>query len=298
MATDEITRFENKLLTPKPGVATHDLEWHRISAEEEHYEHEERWFTHPVIIHSASSPTDLDRHVWARAHWQNGTNWRLGSPAPDDVRPFCHKDCAFYNNKKAWSDQRPELYKAIYEEWLPHRARDRSFYDGNFFGKPLKIDEDDKVWPLEDFVSFHQALCGSLAAVELPSISYHPRFPPSQSGRMMRTFEMRETFSYVFIVLDGEWKEDGVILVWMNGAYAAKHGCVEDGDVRLLANDELLGEARAFRCPLKRAMQLVVSTDPNRAKKRRVWSHCFDKFMGDSEFDGAGDSIASNDASL
>jgi len=44
-----------------------------------------------------------------------------------------------------------------------------------------------------------------------------------------------------------------------------------------------LGEARIFRCPLKRAMKAIVSQDEERAKKRIKYNEMFEKTYGSED---------------
>ncbi len=57
-----------------------------------------------------------------------------------------------------------------------------------------------------------------------------------------------------------------------------RHECDDDGS----DNAQLLGGGVCmFRCPLKRAMRIVVSTDPERAVRRREWNEMLEEMLGE-----------------
>ena len=120
----------------------------------------------------------------------------------------------------------------------------------------------------------------------------------------MAEYKLRETFDKVFIVLDDTaWQQCGVLLVWASERDAEKHNCCvstnkdENGNgddngqgvqIRRESSDDgnddtnVLGaEMCMFRCPLKRAMQIVVSTDPQRAARQREWNQVLEDMLGE-----------------
>lgn len=98
----------------------------------------------------------------------------------------------------------------------------------------------------------------------------------------MGAFKLRETFAIVFIVIDAGWQEHGVLLVWKNEDVAKKYSCTEGGKVMGYDGDDPsdLGEACVFRCSLERAMQLVVSQDPERAHNRTEYNEMLEETLG------------------
>ncbi len=175
----------------------------------------------------------------------------------------------------------------MYEEWFPHRARDKEFTDGSFFAKFMRF--TPAVPKIEDVLCFHRTLCERLRALQDEVPDREP-FPPyalkAEGERRERAFQLRPTFSSVFIVLTGGWEEHGVIVV------CDSEKCVRDlrieengGDVASYEVDDGsdLGKAQVFRCPLKRAMKIVVSQDPERARKRREYSELFAETYGSED---------------
>ena len=123
---------------------------------------------------------------------------------------------------------------------------------------------------------------------------------PDQKGPKLAEYKLRETFDRVFIVLDDTaWRQRGVLLVWATERDAERHNCKtrnghyndldSDGEGREMQisqefdNDENLSGAEVcmFRCPLKRAMQIIVSTDPERALRRSEWNEMLEEMLGE-----------------
>ena len=197
-----------------------------------------------------------------------------------------------------------DLLNEVYNEWYPHRAEDKDISDGSFFAKFMRFTSEMRV-SVGHVAHFHQFLCDKLKALE----GYIPLEVPmdpcavrldDQKGPKLAEYKMRETFDSVFIVLDDTaWRQRGVLLVWANKRDAERHNCKThaehdndlegDGDGRETQisqeydNDENFSGAEVymFRCPLKRAMQIVVSTDPQRAARRREWNEMLEEMLGE-----------------
>ncbi len=94
----------------------------------------------------------------------------------------------------------------------------------------------------------------------------------------------------MFIVLEAKWQEKGVLLVFKTKADAIGHGCEHADAVIECDRRELgdLGEVCVFRCELKRAMQIVVSTDPDRALPRTEYNEMLEETLGHGDT-GEGD---------
>ena len=197
-----------------------------------------------------------------------------------------------------------DLLNEVYNEWYPHRAEDKDISDGSFFGKFMKFTSEMRVG-VGHIAHFHQLLCGKLKELERQIPLEVPVDPcavrlDNQKGPKLAEYKLRETFDRVFVVLDDTaWRQRGVLLVWLNERDAERHNCRvhnghdndgdDDGDGRELQisqeydNDENPKGAGLFmfRCPLKRAMRIVVSTDPERAARRREWNEMLEEMLGE-----------------
>ena len=257
----------------------------RAIAEEYHYEREHRYFVMPFQIKPAS-PTDGTRELaFKDFFYRNILRW-FDSLNVDDCRLFCWKDCAIYSNNKDMLSDHLALLDAIYREWFPHRARDHDVRDGSFFAKLLSFTRS-AVGPLQETLRFHEALCeklGELERVMPETVPIHPATARRwEAIPKVVEYKLRETFRVVFIVVDAGWQEHGVLLVWKSEGDALRHNCKEGGEIsRYECSDGSdLGQARVFQCPLKRAMQLVVSTDPERAKPRAEYNEMLEEILGE-----------------
>ena len=207
------------------------------------------------------------------------------------------------------------LLDEVYREWYPHRAEDKDVSEGNFFGKFMRFlsPTSDRRLGVGDVAHFHSLLCGRLKDME-GHISPEPPVDPcavkpvnsSTDEVVQRTaeYKLRETFDKVFIILDNPaWQQRGVLLVWASESDAERHNCFvstnndESGNGDGVGQEvqirrELSGDGNndtkvpdaemcMFRCPLKRAMQIVVSTDPQRAGRRREWNEMLEEMLGE-----------------
>jgi hypothetical protein len=261
----------------------------RACAEEAHYEHQRKAFVIPLCIQPAS-PTDAARRLDFCDHFNTSVARRLDQLTPDDCRAFCWKDCAIYSNTGLTLKDRLALLDDVYQEWFPHRAQDKDVSDGSFFGKFMCFTRP-AVGTLPEILRFHEVLCEKLCELEEEIPDTMPINPcqvrPDQAWPVMAEYKLRGTFSVVFIVLDAGWQERGVLLIWKSENDALKHNCEEGGEIT--GNDGRdggdLGQACVFRCPLKRAMQLIVSTDPERAKRQAEYNEILEKTLGEDDND-------------
>lgn len=253
--------------------------FHRGCAEEHHYEIQRKAFHLPLRINPAS--TDAERWLDFRDYANRSVARRLSQLNPDDCRLFCWKDCAIYGNAGLTASDHFALLDQVYREWFPHRAEDKDVSDGSFFGKFMRF--MPSVASLEEILRFHHVLCEKLQTLEKDvEDKPHPCAIEPNKIRRVGVFKLRETFSIVFIVLNAGWQEHGVLLVWTNKDVAKKyngkeglermgHDCGGAGD---------LGEACVFRCPLERAMQIVVSQDLERARSRTEYNEVLEETLG------------------
>ena len=217
------------------------------------------------------------------------------------------------------------LLDEVYSEWYPHRAEDKDVSEGSFFGKFMRFvsPTSDQSVGVGDVAHFHSLLCARLKDME-GHISPEPPVDPcavkpvnssnDERVQKMAEYKLRETFDKVFVVLDDTaWQQRGVLLVWASESDAERHNCSVstnqdengngDGDGQEVqtrrdwsdvGNDDIKvpnTEMCMFRCPLKRAMQIVVSTDPQRAGRRREWNEMLEEMLGEGEMDSEGNCI-------
>ena len=250
----------------------------RACAEEAHYEPQRKAFHIPLYI---------------RPDPQVQTAYQVPHISPKDCRDFCWKDCVIYGNAGLTTSDHYALLEEVYREWYPHRAEDKDVSDGNFFAKFMRL--IPPATNLMQIVRFHEALCDKLSSLvpEIedlePAIPY--AVPPKEETRRVGAYKLRETIFDVCIVINAGWQEQGVLLVWKNDDVAKKYNCSEVGEVQAYDIDAAdgLGDACVFRCPLKRAMQMVVSQDPVRAQKRAEYNEMLEETLGEAE-DGYGHS--------
>lgn len=165
-----------------------------------------------------------------------------------------------------------------------------------------------KATSLGEVARFHRLLWAQLKELEPrigPEVPVHPCAVGDPTPRLAE-YRLRDTFEKVFVVLDdAAWQSRGVLLVWGCETDAERHGCdvtttdeeeEDDGrgdddddgrEVRIRLeghdddDDDDAADLVLFRCSLKRAMQLVVSTDPQRALMRREWNEMLEEMLGD-----------------
>ena len=150
---------------------------------------------------------------------------------------------------------------------------------------------DPTDWTLQEILRFHALLCKKLCELEKEIPDTMPIDPfqafAYKAQPEVAEYKLRHTFPVVFIVVDSGWQERGVLLVWKSKDDASRHNCEEGGEVAVYDGSDSgdLGQACVFRCPLKRAMQFVVSTDPERAKQRREYNELLEETLGEVEDD-------------
>ena len=244
----------------------------RACAEEAHYEPQRKAFHIPL-------------YIYPNHHAQ--TTYQVPHISSKDCRDFCWKDCVIYGNAGLTANDHHTLLERVYREWYPHRAEDKNVSDGSFFGKFVRFIPPAS--NLVQIVRFHEALCEKLSALVPEIEDLDPAIPhtvpPKEETRRVGAYKLRDTIFDVFVVIDGGWQEHGVLLVWKNEDVAKHYNCSEGGEVHAYDSGDAdgLGDARVFRCPLKRAMQIVVSQDPARAQKRAEYNEMLEETLGDAE---------------
>lgn len=238
---------------------------------------------------SASTLRPQTRSVGSSSRGYNNqhTTRSLSDLNPDDCRAFCWKDCAIYGHAGLTGQGAFDLLDQVYQEWFPHRARDKDVSDRSFFGKSMEFKR--RVSNLEEILRFHRSLCRRLQALEadVPDRELYAPFHVKPDGRRrVRPFQLRPTLLSVFIALNKGWQEHGVLLVCNTESTASKLG-IEDGKDDITSYEVTdgsdLGEARVLHCPLKRAMKAVVSRDKERARKRTEYNEMFDEIYGSED---------------
>ena len=70
-----------------------------------------------------------------------------------------------------------------------------------------------------------------------------------------------------------------------NKDVAERYNCTAGGEVQAYDNGDAdgSGDACAFRCPLKHAMQMVVSKDPERPQKWAEYNKLLEEISGEAE---------------
>ncbi|KAL9097351.1 MAG: hypothetical protein Q9165_000778 [Trypethelium subeluteriae] len=262
----------------------------RACAEEAHYEAEKRHFITPLTINPAL-PTDAARQIDFRDIFNRPRARRLDQLTPDDCRLFCWKDCAIYSLTAP--NDRLVLLDTIYRQWFPHRAEEKDVSDGSFFGKFMTFARDAAT-TLEEIRCFHEALCAKLKELEKEIPDTLP-IDPRQARAWEATsrtaeYKLRESFLVVLLVVDNSWQKQGVLIVWKSENNAIEHGCKEGREILKYkgSDGDDLGQTRVFRCSLKRAMQLVISTNSERAQRRAEYNELFEEIfvVEDTEGDG------------
>lgn len=261
-------------------------------AEEAHYDHQWKAFYLPETFDIyAKTTTDATRYVFFRDLWNKKRARQIERLNPDDCRIFCWKDCAIYDNVGLSPPAHDALFDAVYNEWFPHRARAQDVSAGSIFAKPMRF--APAAIPLREIMCFHAALCEKLHELEqeLPDIEpINPHRPPSLPViQAVVDCKLRETCPVVFIVLDIQWQQQGVLLVWRSKDVASRHKCEEGGEILKYdsSDGDDLGQACVYRCPLRRAMQLVLSTDPERSSQRGEYSEYLRETLGEDGGDNS-----------
>ena len=142
---------------------------------------------------------------------------------------------------------------------------------------------------IAQIIHFHEALCEKLSTLVPEIEDLEPAIPhavpPQEETRRIGAYRLRQTVFDVCIVIDAGWQEQGVLLVWKNDDIARRYNCSKGREVQAYDSDDAgaLGNACVFRCPLKRAMQMVVSQDPVRAQKRAEYNEMLEDTLGEAE---------------
>ena len=244
----------------------------RACAEEAHYEPQRKAFHIPLYIHPDP---------------QAQTIYQVPHISPKDCRGFCWKDCVIYGNAGLTANDHHALLEEVYREWYPHRAEDKGVSDGNFFGKFMRF--IPPATKMVQIIRFHEALCEKLSTLVPEIEDLEPAIPhavpPKEETRRVGAYKLRETIFDVCIVIDAGWQEQGVLLVWKNEDVAKRYNCSEGGEVQAHDSGDagVLGDACVYRCPLRRAMQMVVSQDPVRAQKRTQYNEMLEETLGEVE---------------
>ena len=181
----------------------------------------------------------------------------------------------------------PRCFDDVYREWFPHRAQDKDVSEGSFFEKFMRF--TSAAGTLREIVRFHAVLCEKLWELEREISDRKPvdhcAVRPGQSAQSAAEYKLREMFSAAFIVLDTGWQARSVLLVWRSEDLASRYNCEEGGEITGYDGSDGgdLGQSCVFRCPLKRAMQLIVSTDPERATRRAEYNEMVEEMLGEDD---------------
>nr|POE79414.1 hypothetical protein CFP56_07479 [Quercus suber] len=261
----------------------------RELAIEDHYERQHRVFRIPLYI-GKPEPTGESHFLEFRTYWNPSGGGKLENLTPEHCRLFCWKDCAIHGSldTRYQPSELHTLFNAVYREWFPHRARDKDMSDGSFFAKYMCFIPEAA--SISEVIRFYDALWTKLCALEtviperLPPEPGWALLPPDYVGPIVE-FKLRATFEYVFIILVDGWQDDGVLAVFKSAVEALKHRCERDTSITRYYGTDYgdFGEASVFSCSLRRAMQLVVSTDPDRSGRRSEYNEMLDEVLGESD---------------
>jgi hypothetical protein len=253
-----------------------DPSYQRACLQNTHYREQYLHFLHHLIINSTKPGSERLLVL----NDENGRSSRfLSELEAADIRQFCYKDCAIYGNAENLGGVTPlRIFEEVYKEWFPHRAKDQDLKRGNFFGKYMGSNLP-YTFPLPDLISFHTRLYEKIESMEHEAIqkrNFMCRYPPEPQRGL---YQMRDTFAFVFIVLDKtNWREDGVLLVFKNrddiGEFHIEGTETEMDDV---------APAVLYRTSFKFAMKAVVSYDAERSKKNKEWHDDFEVYYGSDD---------------
>ena len=253
-----------------------------------HYVAIDRHWSLPTRIRSGSN--DLDRWLFYLDFKYSQTRNQVKDLTPEDCRLFCWKDCAIYVNRGPDDfEVSHDARETVYREWFPHRARDQDFANESYFAKNMRFHPPAQT--LEEIANFHGTLCGKLQSLEADILEREPAFPfnlVAEERRKPGQFKLRPTFLNVFIVIEDGWETHGVLLVCMDEHTAeVLVGTAAESDAAAqryeVTDGSDLGGKCVFRCPLTRAMKIVVSQDPERAKKRKEFCVRFNETYGSED---------------
>ena len=221
-----------------------------------------------------SAGDELDRRISYRDIQYNPISMHFRELTAEDCRLFCWKDCAIYANKcegLSLQEAASEFPEEVYEEWFAHRARDQDLRNESYFAKLIRF--KTPVPTVGEIARFHRALCMELVKLDGGILERESDWPfklVPEERRPPGQFQLRPTFAKVFMVVDDGWETNGVLLVFTNLSVAKEFvGSASGGDALVQKHEDLdgsdLDEICIFQCPLKRAMKIVVSQDPERA---------------------------------
>lgn len=164
---------------------------------------------------------------------------------------------------------RLDLFEAVYRAWFPHRCFDEDLSDGNFAATYLHVAQAPI--RLEHIIDYHGGMASQLKKAVPNAITTSP------------PYILRKTLPVVFIVIEENWRSNGVLLVWKTDGIAKRYGCWEgDGMRRYQCGDGSgLDKAVIFRCGLEDALKAVVAMDEKRVKPRSEWSSVLEEMLGD-----------------
>ena len=228
--------------------------YHRISTESTHYDIHRHAFLSPLTVDPIGCSPGEEHH-----------HFMSPSPAlsPEDVHRFSSKDVAIYGNylEDIPAKDRLDLYGAVYRAWFPHRCLEEDLSDGNFAATYLHVSQAPV--RVENIVDFHGGVAQQLKAC--PDIV------------------LRKSLPVVFILVEEDWRTNGVLLVWKTQGVAKRYGCREGEKMMQFRGGDGsgLGQAVIFRCELEEALKAVVAMDEKRVKARTEWNSVLEEVLGE-----------------
>lgn len=250
----------------------------RLSNQDDHFELQRRHFAIPLYIHAAPSDNERPLEFCRR-------DGRLNDMTLEDRHQFCWKDVAIYGNLGMTAQDHYDLLNEVYREWFPHRANDQDISHGSFFAKFMRF--WDKAGTVAEICRFHRSLERALQSFDIEIVEPLQKSADRaglDNASPVNEYKLRRSFFDVFFVVDAGWKESGVLVVWKNADTAKKYTCEEGKGLERYDCGDYggdLGEHCVYQCSLKRAMRLVVSLDPERAKARTEYNELLGETLGE-----------------
>ena len=100
---------------------------------------------------------------------------------------------------------------------------------------------------------------------------------------------LRQSLKDCFVLLEPEWENEGLWLIFRDEATAELYGCGqaqrENGTEEVAAGVSGWSPGSVFRCSLETAMRVTVSRDPKRRGHRRERNEMWEEWLGEEDED-------------
>ena len=274
-------------------------------------------WTRPMVI---SDPFQIHSRGRSLSRFTGPCSGDTFNTTLDDLRLFRWKDVVIYVNAGVqYHIDQKALFDQIYREWFPHRAEDKDVSDAAFWAIPIRFRPPGVLFPspetaqkslnlqeigfagVKGLWQWHTALGIKLRELEEEEIREREIINTNTSstgsssagGPASQGSSLRQSLHDVLVVLEGDWQKDGVYLVWKDAETAKLYNCTATGKGIESGNGVEECQAQdwqpgcAFRCSLKRAMQITVSRDPYRVEGKPEWNEQLEETLGGEDEDGS-----------